>query len=226
MSAVQGFVGDSELSPLGKTQAERLRDRLAATGEINADVFISSTLLRARQTAEIIAPALGLPIVFDDGVQERRVGEAQGMHMDEFRAKYKDFDFERNPFRPVAPGGESWAQFMVRVGAALERIIRQHEGKTIVIVCHGGVIDGSFLYFFRLSTLMMPAVALHTHNTSITHWHKVSFEDRPPEWCLIKYNDDLHRRDIGSSVRVPWKDISVKPATDANQPTVPLETEE
>ncbi len=71
--------GDTGLTPLGVTQAERLRDRLAATGEISADVLIASTMPRARQTAEIIAPALGLPILWDDDVQEMRSGEADGM---------------------------------------------------------------------------------------------------------------------------------------------------
>ena len=67
------------LSELGVRQAERLRDRLAATGEIRADVLISSTLLRASQTAELVAPALGLPtgtpLVLDDQLVERDAGD-------------------------------------------------------------------------------------------------------------------------------------------------------
>ena len=60
-------------------QAERLRDRLAATGEIRADVLLSSTLLRASQTAELVAPALGLPpgtpLVLDNQLVERDTGD-------------------------------------------------------------------------------------------------------------------------------------------------------
>src|SRR5437588_12763268 len=85
LGAVKRIIGNTPLSPFGITQAERLRDRLAATGEIAADVLISSTLVRARQTAEIIAPALGLPILFDDEVQEMRPGVADGMSLDDFR---------------------------------------------------------------------------------------------------------------------------------------------
>ncbi len=75
-------------------------------------------------------------------------------------ATYGTPNFEQEPFRPVSPGGEGWGHFMLRVGGALDRIIREHAGKTIVIVCHGGVIDGSFLYFFQLHTLSTATGAL------------------------------------------------------------------
>src|SRR3979490_597843 len=88
MSAARNTLGNTGLSPLGRTQAERLRDRLAATGEIAADVLISSTLARARQTAEIIAPALGLPILVDDEGHELGDGASEGMHVEEYRKKY------------------------------------------------------------------------------------------------------------------------------------------
>src|SRR5947209_20431651 len=110
IAAVQDIIGDTDLTPLGITQAERLRDRVAATGEIAADVLIASTFLRAQQTAQIIAPALGLPIVLDDTIQELRPGEAEGMLVDEFRKKFGAPDFEEEPFRPLAPGGENWGQ--------------------------------------------------------------------------------------------------------------------
>lgn len=225
IAAVQNIIGDTGLSPLGITQAKHLRDRLAGTGEIAADVLIASTFLRAQQTAEIIAPALGLPIVLDDEVQELRPGESADMHVEDARKRFGRPDFEQIPFQPVAPGGENWGQFMLRVSTALDRIIRQHEGKTIVIVCHGGVIDGSFVYFFRMSTLHLPPVRLLTHNTSITHWQKDTFYGRAPHWRLVRYNDDMHLRDIDSATRIPWKDISARPTLGADQPTVPIPTE-
>lgn len=67
------------LSSLGITQAEHLRDRLIATGEILADILLSSPLLRARATAEIIAPALDLPVTLDDDLQEFRIGNREGI---------------------------------------------------------------------------------------------------------------------------------------------------
>ncbi len=225
LGAVHDIIGDTALSPLGILQSERLRDRLAATGEIAADVFISSTFKRARQTAEIIAPALRLPILFDDDVQELRDGVAEGMHVEEYRAKFGEVNFRETPFRQIAPAGENWGQFVLRAASALDRIIRQHEGKTIVIVCHGGVIGVSFLYFFGMGTLQYPQAGFDTDNTSIAHWAKRSVSGRPTRWRLMCYNDDMHLRDIRSTVRIPWRAISATPAEGAEQPVVPLEEE-
>jgi len=223
--AIFDIIGDTDLSPLGIVQAERLRDRLVATGEIAADVLISSTFKRARQTAEIIAPALELPIIFDDEVQELRDGMGEGMHVDEYRAKFGEVNLRETPFRQVAPGGENWGQFVLRVATALDRIVREYEGKTIVIVCHGGVIGVSFLYFLDIVSLYYPQGGFDTDNTSITHWAKRSLSGRSARWRLKCYNDDMHLRDIRSTTRIPWKDISAMPAEGAVQPIAPLEEE-
>src|SRR5215469_2271055 len=196
---VAGMQGDDGLTPLGRTQAERLRDRLTATGEITADILISSTLPRARQTAEIIAPALGLPIIFDDDVQEQSVGDLDGMRWDEVESRIADN--RQEPFKPFGPGGENWGQFVLRVGTALDRILHEHDGKTIVIVCHGGVIDASFLVFFGINTLVPPVTAFHTRNTSITLWEQHGVDEYSQRWGLTGYNDCLHTQDIGTSER-------------------------
>jgi 2,3-bisphosphoglycerate-dependent phosphoglycerate mutase len=207
------------LSPLGIIQAERLRDRLAGTREIRADILISSPLQRARQTAEIIAPALGLPLTLDEDFQEFRIGDRSWVSAKEIIAKYGMVDFEQEPSRPVAPGGESWSQFTARVSGAFERAIHAYDGKTIVIVCHDGIIALSFLHFFGLEALKFvkgifrPAFAqLYTNTTSITYWHKSHFHDVPqeqePQWMLVRYNDDVHLYDIGLPDRIPWQQIT------------------
>lgn len=198
---------DEGLTPLGIRQAEHLRDRLAGTQEIQADVLIASTLPRARQTAEIIAPALDLPIIFDDEVQELRDGEAEGMHIDEFTEKYGRPDFTNNPFRPIAPGGENWGQFTLRVATSLDRITREYEGKSIVIVCHGGIIDSSFLYFFGMNSFSLLQTRFLTQNTSITYWRKDNRKSSSANWRLVRYNDDFHLRDIETQERIPWEDL-------------------
>lgn len=198
---VAGMKGDAGLTPLGVRQAERLRDRLAATGEIAADALIASPLRRARQTAEIVAPALGLPIVTDDAVQELDFGELDGLPWEEVKDSLGDFRVD--PFRPLGPGAENWPRFQLRVAEALDRIAREHAGKTVVIVCHGGVIDATFNAFFGINTLMPGPAELFTHNTSITLWERDE-EAASPRWRLVRYNDDLHARDLGADERLGW----------------------
>ena len=197
---IGGMKGDTGLTDLGVEQATRLRDRLMATGEIVPDVFIASTLPRAKQTAEIIAPAFpGVPLTFDDEVQEFRTGpNSDGLTMDEYKARFGWHDFADDVFKQTDPGGESWATFLLRIGQALTRITRQHQGKTIVVVCHGGVIDTSFMLFFGLNAFAVPPVGLQTLNTSLTLWEKVSHREKM-RWQLSFYNDDAHLRGGGVS---------------------------
>ena len=225
MGAIEHFVGDGGLSPLGIRQAERLRDRLLATREIAADVFIASTLPRAQQTAQIIALAIDAPLQYDDEIQEMRPGEAEGLPYKEFDERYGEPDFDTMPYRPVSPGGENWGQFMLRVGTALDRIIRTYEGKTILLVCHGGVIDATFLYFFRTNAWVPPEARFYTRNTSITHWQQHPTYRKRVRWRLMRYNDALHLYDIGASARIPWGDLLQAPASDDNRPSVPLPSE-
>ena len=192
-------------------------------------MLIASTMLRAKETAEIIAPALGLPIIFDDEVQEWRAGEPEDLKkvgVEEFRRRFNAVPFDQKPFLQTLPSAETWVQFMLRAATALNRITHEHEGKTIVIVCHGGIVDCSFITFFGMSTLQFPQAYFDTHNTSINHWYKSSNEDRPPAWVLERYNDVMHLRDIDAPVRIPWKDIARKPAVGADQAKAPTEAKE
>ncbi len=201
---------DPSLTPLGIAQAERLRDRLAGSGELHADVLIASTMLRARQTAEIVAPALGLPILFDDEVQEWRFPQDESINVDQYIEQFKQVPHEQKPFFQVIPGAESWVQFTLRASVALNRITQQYAGKTVVIVCHGGVIDTSFHFFLHLSTVHLPPAYFDTHNTSLTHWFLSEGDGpgTPPRWTLESYNDVMHLRDLRSSTRIPWREIS------------------
>ena len=228
ISAIENTVGNTELSPLGIKQAERLRDRLAATGEIAADVLIASTMLRAKQTAEILAPALGLPIIFDDEVQEMRDGvpeDLKRISVEEYRERFNSVPFDQKPFIQVLPSSETWVQFMLRAATALNRITHEHEGKTIVIVCHGGIVDCSFITFFGMSSLQFPQAYFDTHTTSIPHWYQSSLEDQPPAWVLACYNDVMHLRAMDTPVKIPWESIARKPALGADQARTPTETE-
>ncbi|MGI0134970.1 MAG: histidine phosphatase family protein, partial [Candidatus Micrarchaeaceae archaeon] len=183
---------DPHLTALGVAQAEHLRDRLAGSGEIQADVLISSSMRRARQTAEIIAPALGLPILSNDEVQEWRFPEDEALNVDDYVEHFKNIPHDQKPFFQIMPGAESWVQFMLRACTSLNQLTQQYRGKTIVVVCHGGVIDASFHFFFHLSTLHLSPTYFDTHNASLTHWYRTEEAGyQPPSWTLESYNDSI-----------------------------------
>lgn len=200
---VAGMKGDAGLTPFGVQQAQRLHDRLATSGELQVEVFLASSLPRALQTARIIAPALGLAPTLDDDLHELRpTPSGDGLPREEYVRRFGWVSFEDDATRPVGPGGESWASFAARISHALSRITREHEGKSIVAVCHGGVINAAFMHFFAMPLDRVPAAGFHTHNTSITHWAHDTSDERP-RWRLVRYNDDAHLSGLGEAPAAP-----------------------
>lgn len=191
-AVIGGMQGDRGLTERGIAQAQALARRLAK-GEIAADVLYASTLPRARMTAELVAEALKLPITWDDDLQELRPGEADGLSVEQARARFDGFEsFLRETFTPVATDGESWGSFQMRASAALERIILRHQGQSVVVVTHGGVIEISFMYLLELAPQMRSRVSFHGANTAITHWRHITNHVARQEWHLAAHNDYRH----------------------------------
>ncbi len=185
---IGGYRTCSGLSELGRLQAERLRSRIETTGELTADVLISSNFQRAIETAEILSPALdGAPIAIDAGFGEHDPGpDIDGMTFEQYVDRFGTPDWAGDPHDDVFPGGETNAQFHLRVGAAISRTVREHAGKTIVVSCHGGVVDVAFRSLLR--TAPTGSFELHTVNTSLTQFQKVP----SGSWRLTRYNDAAH----------------------------------
>ncbi len=200
--SVDGLVGGlltcSGLSDLGRRQAAALRDRLTATGELGqVDALLASTLPRARETAEIIAPAIGgLAVVEDQDFCERHPGEADGLTYTVALEKYGVPELSDDPHLALSPGGETWMQFHSRIGGAMRRTVGAHRDRTVVIACHAGVVDAALR-----SLLDLPVVGgfeLYTHNTAITELVLVPEDERrpAPRWRLLRYNDAAHLASI------------------------------
>ena len=197
---VGGHEGCGGLTDRGVLQAKALYERLERTGELaGAAVLLTSVLPRAIQTAEIIAPALGgLTAEQRCELCEIHPGEGDGLTWEEFGARYRPEGLASgNPFSAMAPGGESWGSFFVRVGEALLRAATDHAGQTVVVVCHGGVIEGSFAALGQLP--LRRSFDVRVENTSLTQWSYQPSEGdlgnaghRLARWRLDRFNDTAH----------------------------------
>jgi ribonuclease H / adenosylcobalamin/alpha-ribazole phosphatase len=130
------FSGRNELplSLTGRAEAEAAAKRV---GELGVEVVVASPLRRARETAEIVAAALGLSVEFDKDLVELDFGDIEGLTFEEAAAKHplaaRRF---HSDVTVAAPGGESIADVSTRVARARRRILSEHAGRTVLIVSH------------------------------------------------------------------------------------------
>jgi probable phosphoglycerate mutase len=133
---------DTDLSELGRRQAQVLARHLAATGMAIHAVF-ASDLARARQTAEPLAALLGLPVGVDARLRERGFGLFEGHTYEEAEARWPNeyAIWRRRDAGYAVPGGESYVQIRDRSLQSLGEIARSHPARTVAVVTHGGVLD-------------------------------------------------------------------------------------
>ncbi len=122
---------DVPLNERGRSQAQACARHLAA---LHWDAIVSSPLARARGTASIIAQQakVGPPALWD-ALMERSYGEGEGLCATERQLRFPD---------GVIPGVEPYAALGSRVQAALERLTRDYAGQRVLVVAHGGTING------------------------------------------------------------------------------------
>ena len=188
---------DVELSDTGREQANAVaswsRALLGAADAPPVDELWSSPLRRARETAEAIAAATGLPLRIDDELRELHAGIFQGHLWADLEARFPeavaqwrsgDADF-------AIPGGESRAQLAARGRAALERLA-DRPARGMIVVAHGGILTATLGSLVGKSHPLLAAAAERPFtklpalaNCSITlvRW---------PGPELVAFNDTAH----------------------------------
>jgi broad specificity phosphatase PhoE len=191
-----GCTGENpELSATGCEQARRLaaelRRRYAKPSEARVAAVVCSPVRRARETAEAVAQALGLPLQTDDDLREIDFGDWEGRRVEDVQARYPDeLAAWRADASLAAPGGESVADVARRVRTARRRLAERHPGATVLIVSH--------LYPVRLSVLDVlgaPLEAVHRMEHDPTAVSELRLRDGAS--TLWRYNDSAHlTRDV------------------------------
>ncbi|HEX4736627.1 MAG TPA: histidine phosphatase family protein [Allosphingosinicella sp.] len=140
---------DVPLSPLGERQAQALGRWFAALPETEKpEIVLSSPYVRARQTAKAICEAGGVvgdarPPIVDERLREREFGIFDRLTTAGIQEKYPELAEQRTllgKFYHRPPGGESWADVILRLRGALDTISLHHADRRVVIVCHQVVV--------------------------------------------------------------------------------------
>ena len=132
---------DSPLTHIGEAQA-RARAARWVTAGVRFDMIISSPLLRARRTAEIMAEALGVRVEVDPDWMEFDNRPLAGLAFAVADRDYPAPTF-RNPYEPFFGVGESDWEIYCRAARAVEHVVRRGLDRTLVIA-HGIILNTAF----------------------------------------------------------------------------------
>ena len=176
---------DVPLCPESLVSQEPMYRALAARLPRDA-AWVVTPLSRTRVTAEHIQKA-GYPQTgwtVEPDLIEQSMGAYHGL---EHHRLPERLALTPHPFWPMAaeevpPGGESMDQVLDRVGAALERLADQHDGRDIVAVSHGGAIRAACAH--ALGVDAATSLRLSVQNLSLT-----ILERHPAAWRIVTVNE-------------------------------------
>ncbi|MEX1077616.1 MAG: histidine phosphatase family protein [Homoserinimonas sp.] len=142
---------------------------------------VSSPLARAAETASIIAAELGLPEPESlEAIVERNYGEAEGLTGEELHARF--------PEGVPVTGRESREAVADRVLPALIELAEQNQGRSIIVVSHGGVIRS-------LLKEVGPDDGPH-HTEAITNGSVHSFRYADEALELVAFDDPIESASV------------------------------
>ncbi|SFS52794.1 histidine phosphatase family protein [Paenibacillus sp. BC26] len=132
-------ISDIPLTIRGTEQASALA---ASLSDAKIDLVISSPLIRARLTAEILSDAIGKAYVVEDRLTEQNYGKYEGVKRDD-----AGFLEAKKHFPSKLSGGESLLQVAQRVYNLLDAIVVKYKGMHVLLVTHGGICRMIHSYF-------------------------------------------------------------------------------
>jgi broad specificity phosphatase PhoE len=191
---LQGHL-DTELSPLGLHQA---RIVAAALAQETIEAVYSSDCQRASVTAEIVAAPHSLPVATDPLLREARLGDWQGMTVDEIERQYPiEYQaWRRDSISNRPPGAERLEEVIARVNRFFDKVTAKHSKGSILLVAHGGSIRAAVCCC--LDSGPAPFRRIRLDNAGVT---RISW---PPAASpmLIRANDTCHLRSADTSTEL------------------------
>lgn len=169
------------LTPLGREQMEKSAWKIKS---YKPDAIYSSKEKRANESAEIIARVCNVPMHPTDNLQERNWGIYAGKSWPEIKPVLEGkTTMERYLWIPE--NGESWKAFEARLKKIINKILNENEGKTEVLVTHGGAIRAIMPYLLHMPK--EESFNFDPDNASITifDWDGKKFKK-------VCYNDTSH----------------------------------
>lgn len=187
---------DIPLNALGLAQADAAGRYLQQRHQQTPfAAIVSSDLIRARQTADAVGQALGMPVVANAALRERHYGQFEGQTPTEaeagdpsaYAALVARDDLE------AAPGAAEPLQAMqARIEAFLADLAREYPDQAVVIVTHGGVLD--ILYRRAMGRRLTGPRDAPIPNAGL-NWLDVEAADQGLRWTMVAWGETEHLSD-------------------------------
>ncbi len=183
-NTVRGGWSNTPLTENGIRQSKKLADRLIS--EKNIDEIYTSDLLRAYQTADIIAEKYGINPIKCTELREVNNGRLAGMKNEIADIKYPNLYWRCLEWEKHYPDGESPKEFYERIKNIWYRFSNKYKNsdKSIAIVTHGGVIN------IILSIISNESYSNKNKPKSVPNASAAMLEFKNDMWNLISYNLD------------------------------------
>lgn len=136
-----------EIDERGRTQVAAALDLVRA---LKPDLVVTSPLVRARQSAEIVAEAMGLPIVEEPLIAEVKYGRWEGMSYHELVTDAHYLSYREEPILSPTPGGETISEVQARGVEAINRTLKRNDGGRVLFVSHGDIIRTVLCHFIGM----------------------------------------------------------------------------
>ncbi len=187
---------DVPLSDTGREQAEAVGRWLAGLdADERPEIAVVSPYLRTRQTAELALAGTGIETVVDERLRDRELGILDLLTGRGVEARLPGEAARRKRlgkfyYRP--PGGESWADVLLRLRALLRELRDDRPDGRVILFGHEATVLLIRYLCERLSEAELMAVAHATSvaNTSISSWRRVDGVFKPE---LFNHVEHLHR---------------------------------
>jgi 2,3-bisphosphoglycerate-dependent phosphoglycerate mutase len=179
---------DFPLNSEGQQQTQTLANKWVQE-DTHFNLLISSPLLRARQTAEIIANKLGLKIEKNDLLKEVDNGQMAGLSLDKIDELFPLREDRRNPFTPIGETGETWYELYLRAGRFLQLLTEYPPGNYLV-VSHGGTINS--LLWAALGIVPRTPNHIPTFYFENTAYATLGYSPEDNLWQLMNACDHHH----------------------------------
>lgn len=181
---------DYPLTERGRAQALALAGRWKAEN-MKFDLVIASPLVRAKETAEIIASALHSRMETDSIWMERNIGAMEGLTAEEVRRKPQPPMV--TPYNPIGGNGEGDWELYLRAGRALHELLQRPAGRYL-IVSHGGMLNQLMHAIVGIAHHADPGgVRFHFENASFS---QVTYYPHKHRWAIDAVNDRAHLKSL------------------------------